>query len=143
MELEPPFVTAVLGLQNWYCLYKMVTEFFFLPRSLSLWRVFRDVWLWLNCWLSRISQLLLFTEEWPKRRDCQDTNSSKISKRESWWPQTYSVVAWTLRGSTSCSTTICPRTLTPISTELLELEGEFLSWILFYHYWIFFIIIKT
>merc|ERR1712038_1931379 len=41
----------------------------------------------------------------------------KDSRREFWWPRICSVAAWISRGSTSCSTTTCPRTRTPTCTE--------------------------
>merc|ERR1712203_3715 len=59
-----------------------------------------------------------------QRKGCRGTSSSRISRRGSWSPPTCSAAGWTLRESTSSSTTTCLRTQTLTCTESPGLEGS-------------------
>ena len=52
-----------------------------------LWNQSRDASLLHLSWSSKISPPSPSTEAWPRRRGCQDTNSSRISRSVFSWPQ--------------------------------------------------------
>merc|ERR1712200_386980 len=52
------------------------------------------------------------------------SQEERLSRRGSWSPPTCSAAGWTLRESTSSSTTTCLRTQTPTCTESPGLEGS-------------------